>query len=575
MGNYLNAPVIDKESIDEESDKLSYGASSMQGWRTDQEDAHNCILNFDVNSSLFAVYDGHGGLDVSNYCSLRLPDFIKSVSDYKKGKISEALENGFLEFDLTLKTSEVRDELAKIGGTSELLGDHNSEDDVHELLQLRKESDMPIQKLMERYKGCTESLNKSSPMLKAKKDSVNGVINKSGIKFNENQDTDDTKDPNSSNCVSVSEKIDSEHCESSSKVSNGIDIIKSSSDESNEDEGEKDSEKQKEIESVPGCSSSSSSSSSNKESEPSSSSSSGPKPSSRLRPKEAVMLLDSSEEDEGSNSDEEYDENNNGSEEEEEEEPVSKLDDEDSEESEETSEDDEDADDDDDEDDEDVINHLRMPENQIYKPAEDSGCTAVLALIKDSMLYVANVGDSRCIVCRKGIAVEMSCDHKPEDAIESARIKAAGGHVTAEGRVNGGLNLSRALGDHLYKQGDIPAKEQMISAQPDIQTLCLNSDDEFMVVACDGIWNSMSSQEVVNFVKKRILKATKLSKICEEMFMHCLAPDSAGDGTGCDNMTAVIVKFKPALCEESGTLKRKINDSPEHEDPNSKKVKTE
>jgi protein phosphatase 1G len=69
-----------------------------------------------------------------------------------------------------------------------------------------------------------------------------------------------------------------------------------------------------------------------------------------------------------------------------------------------------------------------------------------VALLKGQELYVANAGDSRCIVCRKGQAIEMSLDHKPEDEAEMERIVKAGGKVTADGRVNGGLNLSRALG---------------------------------------------------------------------------------------------------------------------------------
>ena len=69
-----------------------------------------------------------------------------------------------------------------------------------------------------------------------------------------------------------------------------------------------------------------------------------------------------------------------------------------------------------------------------------------MALVRDSELTVANVGDSRCVLCRNGIALEMSVDHKPEDKPELDRINKAGGKVTCEGRVNGGLNLSRALG---------------------------------------------------------------------------------------------------------------------------------
>lgn len=154
------------------------------------------------------------------------------------------------------------------------------------------------------------------------------------------------------------------------------------------------------------------------------------------------------------------------------------------------------------------------------KPGYDSGCTSVVALLRGRELYVANAGDSRCIVCRKGEAVEMSLDHKPEDQPESDRIVKAGGKVTADGRVNGGLNLSRALGDHAYKlNAELPAQEQMITALPDVRTLTIDPvDDEFMVLACDGIWNFMSSQEVCDFVRPRLQEGKeKLSTICEEV----------------------------------------------------------
>ncbi|KAI5636327.1 protein phosphatase 2C domain-containing protein [Phthorimaea operculella] len=89
------------------------------------------------------------------------------------------------------------------------------------------------------------------------------------------------------------------------------------------------------------------------------------------------------------------------------------------------------------------------------EPGNDSGCTAVVALLKGTELYVANAGDSRCIICREGKAIDMSIDHKPEDAPELERITKAGGKVSNDGRINGGLNLSRAIGDHSYKQNKV------------------------------------------------------------------------------------------------------------------------
>uniref|UniRef100_A0A8C1LDY5 Protein phosphatase 1G n=1 Tax=Cyprinus carpio TaxID=7962 RepID=A0A8C1LDY5_CYPCA len=213
------------------------------------------------------------------------------------------------------------------------------------------------------------------------------------------------------------------------------------------------------------------------------------------------------------------------------------------------------------------------------EPGSDSGTTAVVALIRGKQLIVANAGDSRCVVSEKGKAVDMSYDHKPEDELELTRIKNAGGKVTMDGRVNGGLNLSRAIGDHFYKRNKaLPPEEQMISALPDVKVLTLNEDHEFMVIACDGIWNVMSSQEVVDFVNERLKteagKNRPLSAIIEELLDHCLAPDTSGDGTGCDNMTCIIITFPPHLGsnKDEGTKKRK----PEEENGNdSKKSKTE
>ncbi|KAG6442695.1 hypothetical protein O3G_MSEX002471 [Manduca sexta] len=189
------------------------------------------------------------------------------------------------------------------------------------------------------------------------------------------------------------------------------------------------------------------------------------------------------------------------------------------------------------------------------EPGNDSGCTAVVALLRDNELYVANAGDSRCIICREGKAIDMSIDHKPEDAPELERITKAGGKVSTDGRINGGLNLSRAIGDHSYKQNkEMGAKEQMITAFPDVKTLTIDPDkDQFMVLACDGIWNFMSSQDVCDFILPRLAEGReKLSQICEEMFDHCLAPSTMGDGTGCDNMTAIIVRFKDGKIAEVG-----------------------
>lgn len=80
------------------------------------------------------------------------------------------------------------------------------------------------------------------------------------------------------------------------------------------------------------------------------------------------------------------------------------------------------------------------------------GCTANVVYVnyKQNKVYVANSGDSRSVMGTKGNCIPLSFDHKPENEGERKRIYAAGSVVT-EGRVDGNLNLSRALGDLKHK----------------------------------------------------------------------------------------------------------------------------
>ncbi|EGB02760.1 hypothetical protein AURANDRAFT_5711, partial [Aureococcus anophagefferens] len=174
-----------------------------------------------------------------------------------------------------------------------------------------------------------------------------------------------------------------------------------------------------------------------------------------------------------------------------------------------------------------------------------AGATSVVAAVRGDTVIVANAGDSRAVLCRKGVAVPLSEDHKPANAGESERILAAGGFVTAQGRVNGNLNLSRSLGDLKYKGNKALGRDrQMITAEPDVAVHTLVArDDEFMVLACDGVWDVLSNQECVDFVRERIA-TTPPAVIAEQIFDRCIADDpKTTQGIGGDNMTAVIVKF--------------------------------
>lgn len=120
---------------------------------------------------------------------------------------------------------------------------------------------------------------------------------------------------------------------------------------------------------------------------------------------------------------------------------------------------------------------------------ELAGSTAIVVVLKNDTLYVGNVGDSRAVACWNGRVDVLSEDHKPCNELESKRIYAAGGWLEA-GRVNGNLALSRALGDFVFKRNDkLPPEDQIVTAVPDIETRKITDELEFIVLACDGIFD--------------------------------------------------------------------------------------
>lgn len=172
---------------------------------------------------------------------------------------------------------------------------------------------------------------------------------------------------------------------------------------------------------------------------------------------------------------------------------------------------------------------------------DHSGCTATTILINGTNITCANSGDSRTVLSINGVAKPLSYDHKPTNEGERARICAAGGFVDM-GRVNGNLALSRAIGDFEFKKSvNLPAEEQIVTALPDIIEHEISKDDEFVVLACDGIWDCLTSQQVVEVVRRGIHDGKTLEEISEGLIDICLAPTSTGSGIGCDNMSVVIV----------------------------------
>ncbi|GJN34609.1 hypothetical protein PR202_gb23288 [Eleusine coracana subsp. coracana] len=304
MGVYLSTPKTEKVSANGENDRLRFGVSSMQGWRTTMEDAHAAYTNLDDRTSFFGVYDGHGGKAVSKFCAKYL---------HKQVLINEA----------------------------------NSSDDLPTSIH---KAFLRMDEMMKGQRGWRE-------------------LNEMGEKGNGNKITDMLEGIIWSPKGGASDKL--------------------------EDRWES--------------------------------------------------------EEQGPNS---------------------------------------------------------------HFPGPTSGSTACVAVIRNDELIVANAGDSRCVISRKGQAYNLSTDHKPD-----------------------------LEGDMELKQNELlPAERQIVTAEPELKTVQLSEDDEFIVLACDGIWDCMSSQQVVDFIHECMKTEHNLSTVCEKLIDCCLAPVSGGDG--CDNMTVIVVQLK-------------------------------
>ncbi|KAI3705617.1 hypothetical protein L1987_75856 [Smallanthus sonchifolius] len=115
------------------------------------------------------------------------------------------------------------------------------------------------------------------------------------------------------------------------------------------------------------------------------------------------------------------------------------------------------------------------------------GSTAVVAVVTPEKIVVSNCGDSRAVLCRNGVAIPLSTDHKPDRPDELARIEEAGGRVIYwdGARVLGVLAMSRAIGDNYLKPYVIP--------EPEITVTERTTDDECIILASDGLWDVVSN----------------------------------------------------------------------------------
>lgn len=185
--------------------------------------------------------------------------------------------------------------------------------------------------------------------------------------------------------------------------------------------------------------------------------------------------------------------------------------------------------------------------------AQGSGSTAVVALVGGGHVAVANCGDSRAVLSRAGRAVPLSFDHKPERPDEMQRVESLGGQVVFWNgyRVLGVLAMSRAIGDHCLRPFVIP--------DPEVRTVEVGADDDFLILASDGLWDALSNEDACNAAARALARWREESARCgqqrarggqqrarktgEQLAADVLVRLAIARGSA-DNVSAVVVDLK-------------------------------
>jgi len=186
-----------------------------------------------------------------------------------------------------------------------------------------------------------------------------------------------------------------------------------------------------------------------------------------------------------------------------------------------------------------VFNHLQ---NKIKKEkyAKHSGSTALITLEtkyrRKKNLWVANTGDCRAVICnRYNIAVQLTKDHKPNSMEERKRIEGLNGKINFDGydwRIKD-LSLSRAFGD--------TDATPYVTHNPQIYKYQISNSDKFMILACDGLWDVLGNQEVINFILEY---QSKINFEKDNINIANKLAQFAIESGSTDNITIILKFFK-------------------------------
>ena len=428
MGNEadnVNQANTEKATYDKTLPNMKIGVCEMQGWRRTMEDAAIVLPNFEKNTSLFGILDGHGGSIISEFVSVNFKNILIRLDSYKNGDYEKALSETFLIMDELLKNKKINNFIYTTHNSKEKQKENtkkqNSENGNENIVKLRFETgifefdlnQIDLSKGGENTSTTIYEYKHKNSLTPTKKDEINNI------------------------------KIEDIFFEKGGKQNAALNTLPLFED---------------------------------------------------------VFNIKS------------YDINFNA----------------------------------------DNKNNLDLTKNISNSGkssldnlvANDMGTTANIMLIKNGVIYIANVGDSLSVMYKNKKAYNLNKEHQTIIESEKERVIKSGAKIIGF-RINGMLNLTRAIGDLKFKtNSNLKRHEQSVIALPEITKIEDTEGIDFIIMGCDGVWDCVKRQLVCDFVDREIRENPdkKLSEILKVIFDRCVSP-IWGVILGTDNMSCIIIQF--------------------------------
>ena len=427
MGNEadnVNQANTEKATYDKTLSNMKIGVCEMQGWRRTMEDAAIVLPNFEKNTSLFGILDGHGGSIVSEFVSVNFKNILIRLDSYKNGYIENALSETFLIMDELLKNKKINNFIYTTHNSKEkqkeLIKKQNSENGNENIVKLRFESGI--------FEFDLNQINLS----------IGGEDTSTTIYEYKRKNSTTPKHKDESNDIKI-EDIFFEKGGKQNAALNTLPLFEDVFDQKS------------------------------------------------------------------------YDINFNNN---------------------------------------DIKLQLKTNVSSSSKfsldnlVASEMGTTANIMLIKNGIIYIANVGDSLSVMYKNKKAYNLNREHQTIIESEKERVIKSGAQIVGY-RINGMLNLTRAIGDLKFKSNsNLKRHEQSVISLPEITKIEDTDGIDFIIMGCDGVWDCVKRQLVCDFVDRQIRENPdkKLSDILKVIFDRCVSP-VWGVVLGTDNMSCIIVQF--------------------------------